>query len=407
MNLFDILACPACKVAVKYGDDHLLCPQCACRYPIVKGVPIMLPGGAYSEIEHQYHLNVETTYAPWVHRMILQSLTDQQVVLDAGSGNMQLDDPCIIRMDIKYTPYVDLVGDLHALPFLPESLDYIFALAVFEHLRQPFVAADEIYRTLKPGGLVYAEANFVYPYHGYPYHYFNISIQGFQEIFARFKELKTGVAPYQMPGFAMDFVLATYLDIFRPKTPQEHELVQGLQRALQHPLHDYDRKIVPSEAYRGAAGDFYIGAKQPQGNERPIPEPVWQVYQADTELQARFPNPLHLFEPDNLMYWARTEGRQHHPTLRAYFDQPPHFIKYAQAGRAFDRAAIHSLAPIPPPGTPWFTDNRQLAEAGPTGAGWRYLLAKTWYHLGRGEFRTIWLKVQDFWRKRFGWGGNR
>ena len=123
MNLFDILACPVCKVAVTRSGAELVCPQCACRYPIVKGVPIMLPGGAYTEVEHQYHLNVEKTYAPWVHRMILQSLTDQQIVLDAGSGNMQLDDPCVIRMDIKYTPYVDLVGDLHALPFLPESLD--------------------------------------------------------------------------------------------------------------------------------------------------------------------------------------------------------------------------------------------------------------------------------------------
>jgi len=77
--------------------------------------------------------------------MIMQSLTDDQVIVDAGCGDMTLDDPCIIRMDIKLTPYVDVVGDLHALPFRPASITFIFALAVFEHLRQPFVAAKEIY----------------------------------------------------------------------------------------------------------------------------------------------------------------------------------------------------------------------------------------------------------------------
>jgi len=54
---------------------------------------------------------------------------------------MALDDPCIIRMDVTLSPYVDLVADAHYLPFLPESVDYIFSLAVFEQLHDPFLAA--------------------------------------------------------------------------------------------------------------------------------------------------------------------------------------------------------------------------------------------------------------------------
>ena len=189
-------------------------------YPIVNNVPIMLPEGKYVEVEHELDLQTADDYAPWVHRMILQSLTDDMVALDAGSGYMRLDDPCIIRMDIKLTPYVDLVGDLHALPFRANSLDCIFVLAVFEHLRQPFTAGSEIYSALKPGGYVYAESNFVYPYHGYPHHYFNISIQGLQQVFEQFHELKTGVVPYQMPGFAPEFIFSyTWISLSRKPPP--------------------------------------------------------------------------------------------------------------------------------------------------------------------------------------------
>src|SRR5450759_1972139 len=103
MNLYDILACPICRVRVERRGDRLRCGQCSCEYPIVDGVPIMLPGGAYKDVRHEVNLGVRTEYAPWLHRMILQSLPDDQVVVDVGSGNMQVDDPCIIRMDIALT----------------------------------------------------------------------------------------------------------------------------------------------------------------------------------------------------------------------------------------------------------------------------------------------------------------
>ena len=134
MSLYDILACPTCKVRVLKENETLRCPQCGQVYPVIDNVPVMFPDGRIPEIKHESELTVRQTYDPWVHRVILQSLLDHQVVLEVGSGNLALDDPCIIRMDVLLSPYVDLVADVHALPFLPESLDYIFSLAVVEHL---------------------------------------------------------------------------------------------------------------------------------------------------------------------------------------------------------------------------------------------------------------------------------
>ena len=41
-KLLDILACPACKTAVKLEADRLVCVQCGRRYPIRDGIPVML-----------------------------------------------------------------------------------------------------------------------------------------------------------------------------------------------------------------------------------------------------------------------------------------------------------------------------------------------------------------------------
>lgn len=41
-ELLDILACPACKAAVKLEGDRIVCTGCGRRYPIKDDIPIML-----------------------------------------------------------------------------------------------------------------------------------------------------------------------------------------------------------------------------------------------------------------------------------------------------------------------------------------------------------------------------
>jgi SAM-dependent methyltransferase len=281
--------------------------------------------------------------------MVLQSLADNQVVVDVGSGNMNLDDPCIIRMDVKLTPYVDVVGDAHHLPFKPASVDFVFALAVFEHLRQPFRAAEEIYAALKPGGYVYGECSFLFAYHGFPDHYFNASLHGLEQVFAAFRKLRLGVAPYQAPSFALLNILSHYLMFFQPETEGENVFAALVQRLLEFPLHHYDTKLAPDTAFRLAAGAYFLGAKQPAGEGSTLPAPVLDAYWHDADLQRRYPVPHDLSVPDNLMMWAKGEGRRTHPAIEAYFAGLAPFSKHGDGSRAGDRSKIWALAPIPHP----------------------------------------------------------
>lgn len=358
MSLYDLLACPLCKSDLARSAQVLRCSDCGREYPIVQGVPVLLPDPSQLDIVHEGDLMLREGYDPWIYRMILQSLTDNQVAVDAGCGNMRLDDPCLIRMDVKLTPYVDLVADLHAMPFKAESLDYVFSLAVVEHLRQPFVASAEMSRVLKPGGYLYGDCNFVFPYHGFPHHYFNASIHGLKQVFAQFRQLRAGVAPFQMPSFAVESLLETYLSMFHPETPIERAFVRQARHLLDDfPLHDFDARFPPDAAFRIAAGTYFAGIKQPGGSETVLPPPVMDAYAHRADLRAAFPDPYDLTVPHNLMVWARGSGRAEHPDIARYFDDLPVFSKYADPMHPWDRSTVQQWPAIPHP-----DDQRYIAQ---------------------------------------------
>jgi hypothetical protein len=302
----------------------------------------MFPDCSVPAIQHERDLIVQDSYYPWVHRAILQSLLDHQVVLEVGSGNMALDDPCIIRMDVTLTPYVDVVADVHALPFLPASIDYIFSLAVVEHLRQPFVAAQSMYDTLKDGGYIYHECNFVFGYHGFPHHYFNASRQGMQQIFSQYTELRAGVAPYQMPGFALESVVYTYLRYTQAnRFKHGQRFVKLLESVLQQDLKSYDVYFTEDAAFNSAAATYFSGLKQTTPDASLIPPVIKNIWSENSELQACYPNINDLTTADNVLVWAATEGRLAYPKIDAYLEDLPRFNKRGPDA-PWDRTTIKS-----------------------------------------------------------------
>lgn len=319
-NFFHLLACPACSVRVELKEDSLVCTKCGQAYPIINGVPVMLPGGVVPEIEHDAECVLQNQYYPWYHRLVMQSLLDNHVVLYVGSGNQSLDDPCVIRMDIKLTPHVDIVADAHALPFLPESVDYILSLAVFEHLRNPFQASESIFRTLKDGGYIFHDCNFVFAYHGYPHHYFNATLQGMEQVFSKFRLLRRGVAPYQMPSLSIQMVLLTYLKHTKARETEDGRKWAALLEEVVNKNSMWNDKYFDEPgALHVAAGTSICGIKQTTPEATIIPEVMVRHWKASPALQKRFPDLFDLTHVDNLLVWARQEGRNQHADIDAFF----------------------------------------------------------------------------------------
>lgn len=332
MSLHDLFACPNCRAALGPSRTELRCSACGRAYPHAHGIPVLLPDPDAAEVVHEDVLAVREGFEPHVGRAIAAVPPDLPV-LDIGAGNRKSDDPRLVRMDVISTPYVDLIGDAHALPFKDGTFGFVHAAAVFEHLARPWLAAREILRVLRPGGIVFADCNFVFPYHGYPALYFNASADGMRVWFEGFHEFGTVVFPWNRPGFGIRAILAEYLRLIRPTNDEERRWCERIAAQAEFPFETFDARMTQPEARRVAAGTTFVGMRPLDGGAGIVPPPVMAAWENERELRDRYPNPLKLWQLDpndgldSLMSWGATEGRRTRPEIAAWYERLVPFRK--------------------------------------------------------------------------------
>jgi len=331
-SLIDILACPRCRTAMTRVAGDLVCAR-GHAFKVREGVPLLFLDPATGTIVHERELVRREKYFSTIER-VLGAMTPDQVVIDLGAGNRDTPNTSIVRTDVVQTPFVDVVADAHQLPFRDGTVDLIHGSAFVEHLQKPWIAAEEMLRVLKPGGHVYLECNFVYPFHGFPGMYFNASLDGMRSLFAAFEEEWAGVAPWQMPSFAVSTLLAEYLKFFKPQAPIEHEFVEALKALDRFPLREFDGRFSQADAARIAAAVTFIGMKPLRAAASLVPGPILRRWEQDPLLRERYARPDLLVShvdpdctPDSLMIWARTEGSRLYPEIAACYDEARRFSR--------------------------------------------------------------------------------
>lgn len=93
-------------------------------------------------------------------------------ILEVGCGE-RMCEPYFTKRGFRYVGTdVDhrgigphFLSDAHNLPIESETFDFYTSMAVYEHLVSPLQAALEAYRVLKPGGVFFGSAAFVYGFH--------------------------------------------------------------------------------------------------------------------------------------------------------------------------------------------------------------------------------------------------
>lgn len=110
-----------------------------------------------------------------IHRQLLEEelkkLSDQLTgkILDIGSKDARYANWFtgeMVSVDITPNPEKGvLTGNIYNLNFTPNSFDGVLSTEVFQYLTDPKKALDEIYKILKPGGILLLSAPLVYRVH--------------------------------------------------------------------------------------------------------------------------------------------------------------------------------------------------------------------------------------------------
>ncbi len=231
----DYLICPFCKEqnSLVFYSDKIICKTCRNQYEIKKGIPIFLTNESENLLSSSSisskkigkfkqwlskilkKLYLPRSYSPnkFYHRInnFLNFFKSNAIICNLGSGDINFGDN-VINLDLFLSDNVDILVDIHNIPFAKESLDGIICIAVLEHVWNPFKVVEEIKRTLKKGGGIYIEIPFLQPYHpgtGTNMDYQRFTEQGFLKLFSEFKVIDFGVSGG--PGVALSHFLPHYL----------------------------------------------------------------------------------------------------------------------------------------------------------------------------------------------------
>lgn len=206
-RILQVIACAACRGELREDGDNLRCTKCQQTFAIQGGVPVFLNEPAQVATEHSSNAIGEP------FNTLLREGKD--LILHIGAGGSPMRYPNCVEFEHKIFRHTDVVGDAHQMPFRDGVFDRVFALNVFEHLREPKRAAAEIFRVLKPGGSVSIHTAFLQALHEEPHHYYNATEFGVREWFSDFQIETLQVTGNFGPGVMLAFLCANMIGAAR------------------------------------------------------------------------------------------------------------------------------------------------------------------------------------------------
>lgn len=192
----DVAACPDCLAKLTFEQAQLRCTGCDRVFAAAGSGFDLLPNGVasfptcdQSGIPPWRQKFIARVYTPFNRssrirravRRVLDVLDDDSWGLNIGSSETLLH-PRLLNLDICPNPKLHVLGTAERLPFADGSLACAISQEVFEHLPDPFQAAREVARVLRPGGLFYLQAPFIIGFHNGPHDYWRMTGKGLCEL---------------------------------------------------------------------------------------------------------------------------------------------------------------------------------------------------------------------------------
>ena len=115
-----------------------------------------------------------------------------------------------LRLDFDPSLRPDIIADAHHIPLKDNSIDSISSMAVFEHLKEPQIVANEMYRVLTKGGACVIGTHFMWAYHECPVDLWRYTNDGLKLIMekAGFPEIHIDTESYHGYFYMMSLIPA-------------------------------------------------------------------------------------------------------------------------------------------------------------------------------------------------------
>lgn len=245
-----LLVCPVCNQKLIHNNNSYVCIKDDCKrsYPIVNQLPILISDTAGTFSSTSYEEEGRKIQRPsWKSRLrslvprisanyvarknfdefsrllLAESASPLVVILggaEAGAGMEQiLTDKAlrVLESDVVVGTRTQIVFDASHIPLQTASVDGIIIQAVLEYIPDPAQAVAEIYRVLKPRGIVYSEMPFMQDVHGGRYDFTRLTHLGHLRLYRRFSEINSGACggpatalAWALQHFFLSFVRAPW-----------------------------------------------------------------------------------------------------------------------------------------------------------------------------------------------------
>lgn len=196
-------------------------------------------------------MNRGNPYIEVFERHIAQ-VPEGELVLEVGGGERRRLRRGYINLEYMTVECADVYGDIERLPFQDDTFSLVLTQAVFEHLADPRAAAAELIRVTRPGGAIVTDVAFMQPLHAAPYHYYNMTPWGAEELFKSCAIVESD--HYDGIASTIDWILRSvqaHTKVGEQELAELIERVRGIEAKLSH------------ADFRAAASGVWVVARKP------------------------------------------------------------------------------------------------------------------------------------------------
>lgn len=232
--------CPT-KSAVSADQTGYRCDTCGKHFPVIGGIPVFIDdetsvfatqdyvgGSAYAGVGYGHGRKGPRACYQQAMQWVANSGPEQTGIdgrtaidfvarekpspriLVVGAGHQAYDPKYdITYTDVAFGGRASCICDAHGLPFPAERFDLVIAVAVLEHVADPYQCMAEIHRVLKADGLVYSATPFLQPVHMGAHDFTRFTPLGHRRLHRYFDEIESGIA--QGPGSVLGLSVRYFL----------------------------------------------------------------------------------------------------------------------------------------------------------------------------------------------------